>query len=163
MSLINDALKRAKKSQQPDPPAGAPPLPPIEPEAHDGVSRMFPILVFLLVAVAAVFIALAMFTRKPATEIATAPPPVQVAPVLPKAPPVPVAETNEPVAPQPPEPPPLRLQGIFYNTARPQAIVNGTTVYEGDVVDGFRVKLISQNSVSFITTNGTEKTLALSE
>jgi hypothetical protein len=168
MSLINDALKRAKKSQQSDPPSGAPPLPPMEPEEpHNGSGWVFITIVVVLVVAAGFFIGLAFTKRKPLTEVATTTPiaqNTQVVAVVSAPVPPPVPQTNVVVAaPKPPEPPALKLQGIFFNAARPQAIVNGTTVYVGDLVNGFRVKLIAQNSVSFITPDGTEKTLALAK
>lgn len=164
MSLINDALKRAKESQQQQSqmPPGAPPLPPVEPESSGGLGWFLPVLIILLVVIAGLFVALAFFTQKslapqtvvPVTnvvQVAAAPPPV-----LPK--------TNPVVAvAQPPAPPELKLQGIFFNAASPQAIVNGHTVNVGDTVDGFRVTLISKDNVSLIAPDGTEKTLALSE
>jgi hypothetical protein len=167
MSLINDALKRAKKSQQSDPPSGAPPLPPVEPEEpRNGSGWVFIVIVVVLVVAAGYFIGLAFTKRQPVPEI-TATTPVtqntQIVAVISAPAPPPVLQTNIVAAPKPPEPPALKLQGIFYNGPKPQAIVNGTTVYVGDLVNGFRVKLIAQNYVSFITPDGTEKTLALAK
>ena len=163
MSLINDALKRAKQSQppQPPPPPGSP-LPPVEAVPRGGMSWFFPVAIFLLVAVACFFIAFAFFiSRKPVAPITTAPQNAPVAAVvLPKTPASPVATqvvaavTNKPM---------LKVQGIFFSDAKWEAIVNGQSVFVGDRVNGFRVKLISRNDVSFIAPDGTEKTLVLGD
>lgn len=59
-------------------------------------------------------------------------------------------------------PPPLKLQGIFFNPQNPSAVVNGRSVYLGDRVGGFRVMGISPVAVTFVT--GTEtNVLSLSE
>jgi hypothetical protein len=166
MSQINEALKRAKKSQKeqaPPLPPGAPPLPSVEPESRDGLGWL--VLIIMILAVACFFIGLAFTTRKPATEpAATVTNVVQVV-AAPIVPPKPVAPTNVVVAPPPkPAPPALKLEGILYVPGQPpQAIVNGQTVYTGDTVNGFRVKTISKNTVSFVTSDGTEKNLVLGE
>ncbi|HTR41484.1 MAG TPA: hypothetical protein VMH87_07695 [Pseudomonadales bacterium] len=180
MSQINDALKRAKKSQKAQPPnlpLGAAPLPPIETEP--GGSLGWILLVVLLVAIGGIFIGLAIATHKPATPppvapVAVAPAPVApkpapplaapqavVIPVAPKPAPVPPTQTNVVVAPPKPVPPVLRLQGILTGSGKPQAIINGQTVYVGDTVNGFRVQMISQYQVLFLAPDGTQKMLAL--
>jgi hypothetical protein len=165
MSSINDALKRAKKSQKeelPPLPPGAPPLPPVEPESSGGIGWLF--LVILIIAIACFFIGLAFATRKPAAETTvTVTNVVQVAAALPP-PPKPVVTTNTVVPPPKPAPPALKLEGILYGPGQPpQAIVNGQTVYVGDTVNGFRVKMISKNNVSFVASDGSEKNLVLGE
>lgn len=164
MSLINDALKRAKKSQKEQPPPlppGAPPLPPVEPESPGSLG--WAVLVVLLVAIACFFIGLSFTARKPATETTvTVTNVVQVAaaPVAPK----PAPAANAIVTPPKPLPPALKLEGILYGPGQPpQAIVNGQTVYVGDTVNGFRVQMISKNNVSFVASDGTEKELVLGE
>jgi hypothetical protein len=171
MSLINDALKRAKQSQQPAPPAGAQPLPPIEAEPPRNVGWLFPLLVALLIGAACFFIGVAFFAiRKPAVQITPpipAPQKTQTAAIIVPAPPkTPLPATTQTVVvstPQKTVPPVLKVQGIFYNAVKPEAIVNGMTVFAGDNVNGFRVKLISKTNISFIAPDGTEKTLALGE
>jgi hypothetical protein len=166
MSQISDALKRAKKTQKQQPPPlppGAPPLPPVESESRGGLGWL--VLVILIVAIACFFIGLAFATRKPAAEsTVTVTNVVQVAaapvPVAPK----PAPATNVIVPPPKPAPPALKLEGILYVPGQPpQAIVNGQTVYTGDTVNGFRVKTISKNNVSFVASDGTEKNLVLGE
>jgi hypothetical protein len=166
MSQINEALKRAKKSQKQQPPPlppGAPPLPPVEPQSSGSMGWL--VLIILIIAIACFFIGLAFATRKPSTEATvTVTNVVQAAaapvPVTPK----PALTTNLIVPPPKPAPPTLKLEGILYGpTQPPQAIVNGQTVYVGDTVNGFRVKMISKNDVSFIASDGTEKNLVLGE
>ncbi len=162
MSQINDALKRAKKSQKsrpPNLPPGAAPLPPVEPEP--GGSMGWLMLIILLVAIGGVFIYLAMATHKPAETQSPPPAPVAVVPVAPKPVPAPPPETNVIVAPPKPAPPVLKLQGILVGSGKPQAIVNGQAVYVGDSVNGFRVQTIFQHQVLFIAPDGTQKMLAL--
>jgi len=54
----------------------------------------------------------------------------------------------------PPQLPPLRLQAVFYNPARPSAIIAGITVFVGDRVHGFRVTLIQMDAATLV--NGTQ-------
>jgi hypothetical protein len=165
MSLINDALKQAQ--QQLNVPAGAPPLLPIEAQPRNGISWLLPILIVLLIATAALFLAVAFFpARKPAAQNIPPPLPVMHFAQAVIASPKPSPVTSQPVVatvPEKPSPPALKVQGIFINSAEPQAIVNGLTVYVGDSVEGFRVKLISKNNVLFIAPDGTEKSLGLGE
>ena len=171
MSLINDALKRAKQSQPPAPPPGAEPLPPIEAESPRNVGWLFPLLVALLIGAACFFIGLAFFAiRKPAMQVTLPNPGPQKAEtiVVPVAAPpkTPLPATTQTVVvstSQKTVPPVLKVQGIFYNAVKPEAIVNGMTVFTGDNVNGFRVKFISKTNISFIAPDGSEKTLALGE
>lgn len=163
MSLINDALKRAKQSQQQqrETAAPTPALPPVAVASRGGLPWLFPVAVILLVAVVCFFIACAFFVaQKPVTQTALVPQKAPIAPVVQKAPPPP--QTVAVVAPKP-APPALKVQGIFYNNAQWQAIVNGQSVLVGDSVNGFRVKLISKNEVSFVAPDGTEKTMTLGQ
>jgi hypothetical protein len=167
MSQINDALKRAKisqKSRPPNLPPGAAPLPPIESESGGGMGWL--LLVILLVAIGCVFVGLAIANHKPAPQPQpSVPAQAIVIPVAPKpvsAPPPPAPpQTNVVVTPPKPVPPALRLQGIFMGSGKPQAIVNGQTVYVGDSVSGFRVQTISQGKVLFLAPDGSQKMLAL--
>lgn len=174
MSHINDALKRAKQSQQQQKqnPPPVPALLPLEPPARGDLSWLFPIVIVALVLIACLFIALAFVIRKPAVESrvaisseqsAPAPAPQKRTPVAASPTPAPAPSAVPVETPAPPPAPVLKLQGIFYNTVPPQAIVNGQTVYVGDLINGFRVKLISRNNVVFLAPDGSEKTLTLNE
>ena len=50
-------------------------------------------------------------------------------------------------APPPPDPPPLRLEGISAADGKPFAVINGARVIEGDSVGGARVVRITHDSV----------------
>src|SRR5476649_1472693 len=118
MSLINDALKQAKQSQQPNPPSGQSPLRPVEPAPRGVGDWLLPLAVIALVVAAAFFIWLSLAGHKitPAKtpEISAAQPAA-----IPASPPAVVPATNAPaasniVATVPPPPTPPKLQGIVY-------------------------------------------------
>ena len=181
MSLINDALKRARESQRNDPPSGAPPLPPVESPARGGAGWILVAAAILFLAAAGLFIGPALFGHKVApvaapraTEV-PAPPRVDAAPVpadTANIPPEPVASTNPPPAatdtnPPPPPAAPVeqlpKVQGVIFNPAHPLAIVNGKAVSVGDRVGDFQVKQIMKNSVVFQRPDGSRKTLEIGE
>jgi len=43
-----------------------------------------------------------------------------------------------------------KLQGIFYSSTDPSAILDGKTVYAGDQVRQYRVKIITKDSVTLV-------------
>ena len=186
MSLINDALKRAKQTQQQNPPP-TPPLQfrPVEPGQPNPARPplLFVGLALALISVVALggmFVWLvsqksagelrvaARTADEPATgmtadsklEIVSPPPPA-----LPPAP-VPVeAGTNTLPAAATGEPPqslPPKLQGIAFHRTRPSAIVNGKTVVIGDRVGDLRVLAITRGSVTLGSATATN-VLSLSE
>jgi hypothetical protein len=57
--------------------------------------------------------------------------------------------------------PALRLQGIFYSSTKPSALVNGKTVFVGEEISGWRVTAIEPQSVSLQHANGETNVLAL--
>ena len=175
MSLINDALKQARQSQQPNPPPGQPSLRPVAPIPRGVAHWMLPLAVIALVGAAAFFIWLALAGHKmppakapelSATQPASPAPAPAPAPTPVPVPPVAIA-TSKPVvsknvaAVQSLLPPP-KLQGIFYGR-KSWAIVDGNTFYVGDLVDNFRVKEISPNSITLESPDGSEKKLVLGE
>lgn len=108
-------------------------------------------------------------TLPPASEVAPSqtnnaamPPPVADMNVEP----VPaVVETNPPAAPASIAPPAspfhnVRLQGIFYRSASPLAIINGKTFSVGDSFDGMQVVDIDRHSVTLVL-NGERKTFRI--
>jgi hypothetical protein len=163
MSLINDALKQARQSQQPNQADGQLPLRPVAPAPPRAAHWMLPLAVIALVGAAVFFIWLALAGHKTppakAQELSAKQP-------APPAPPVAIA-TNTPavsnnVAAVPSLLPPPKLQGIIYGQ-KSWAIVDGKTVYVGDSVDNFRVKEISPNSITLESPDGSEKKLVLGE
>jgi hypothetical protein len=167
MSLINDALKQARRSQQNNPPSGQPPLPPVESVSRGGMNWFLLVAIVLLLAVAGFFTGLSLTkhtppppppTTAPATMQATTPElsPIQQVEFVSNSPPV---STNTPsgsnaIAAVPPPPPEPKLQGILFDPTRPCAIVDGATVFVGDRVGEFRVTAISKDKVTL--RSGTE-------
>lgn len=169
MSLINDALKRAKRSQQ-QTPSGALPLPPVESRSPGGTDWALPTLAALFVAGACLFIGLAFAKRtlpaknpgNPTIVATVAPQKIETSAAahdLPKTSPAPASQTAAGSSTSSK----LKVQGIFYDPSRPQAIVNGRTIGVGARVGDFRVKAISPDRVVFIAADGTEKILGLGE
>ncbi len=188
MSLINDALKRAKEAQEVNP--TPPPDLPFR-AADPAPQRKFPLPMVLLCVVVGVFlmggllVAVALVKRASAPQIVTAtqlPAPVQPLPEKEVSPvsdgpmavsavsaEVPSASTPDSTGgteatPDPatatvtesavavpievPQPPVLKLQGIFYSPNRPSAIVNGKTVFLGNSVGELRVLAITRETVT---------------
>ena len=180
MSLINDALKRARESQRNNPPTGAPPLPPVEHSARGGAGWILAVAAVLFLAAVGIFLGPALFAHKApptaavkTTKISTLPTVVAApAPNVPASPPK-TARTPAALPPTPAAntiPPPAvateplpKVQGIIFNAARPLAIVGGRTVSVGDRVGGFQVKQILKSSVIFQQPDGSQKTLGIGE
>jgi hypothetical protein len=179
MSLINDALKRARETQRNDPPTGARPLRPVESTARSGNSWILTVAAVLFLAAACLFIGPKLFGHKasPAVSAITPGIPAPLAKGVPVPAPQPVnaatapeAEALPPAATNTNPPPPAaateqlpRVQGIIFSTARPLAIVDGQTVGVGDRAGDFTVKEIFKNSVVFQRPDGTQKTLEIGE
>lgn len=183
MSLINDALKRAKKAQQENPP----PTPdlefrPVEPAQGHSRSSLYlagavlGLIVILGLGGLLVWVVTQQREASLPVEAKTLVPavPVEVAPVPPPA--VATPELAAPVSSpeeamtntlpaavvEPPPAPELKLKGIFFNPRRPSAVVNDRTVYVGDRVSGFSVLAITPETVTLGNTTETN-VLSLSE
>ena len=175
MSLINDALKRARESQRPPPP-GAPPLPPVELPARGGNGWMLALALILFLAAVCLLVGVTLLKR-PAPPVATTAAPTistprsPVPPVSVPAPvPVPVSASNIPAALPGTNPPPAapveplpKVQGIVFDPVNPEAIVNGKTISVGKRVGNFQVKEILENSVVFQRPDGSEETIKIGE
>jgi hypothetical protein len=175
MSLINDALKRAKALQRENPPTGAPPLPPVEPRAPGGAGWMLALAVILFLAAAGLFIGVA-FLKRPIlpVEVAKAPdiaaPRSSPAKTAPAPTLVSMTVSNRLPAMQDTNPPPAaaprllpKVQGIIFNAVHPLAIVNGKAVNVGDHVGDLQVKRILENSIVLQRADGSQETLKLGE
>jgi hypothetical protein len=172
MSLINDALKRAKQTQQQNPPP-TPPLQfrPVEPgqSNHARTALWFVGLALALILVVALVGVFVWFlSQKSAGELRAAArtinEPAGAAPADSRVEPVPsssaaVAPVETGTNPKTMEP---KLQGISFHPTRPLAVVNDRTVVIGDRVGGFRVVAITRNSVTLISAAATN-VLSLSE
>ena len=180
MSLINDALKRAREAQYRRPPAGARPLPPVEFAPRGGTGWIMVAAAIFLLGAACFLIGLALVEHKTPT-VATAKAPAIPTPLLaepaPAAAPVPAAVTaaagtstvspkvavaNAPPAASAHEQRP-KIQGIIFNTGQPLAIVNGRTVNVGDRVGDFQVRQILKNRVVFQRADGSQLALAIGD
>jgi hypothetical protein len=148
MSLINDALKQARKAPPRNAPSALPPLQPVADESSPVAVWLVPAIVILLIVAAIFFIGWAVAHHTVRTIVAEpdATATQQVADIsLPVVTPPPVA------APPPVNPPDApKLQGIFYSPTAPSAIVDGKTVRPGDQFRQYRVKAISKYTVTLI-------------
>jgi hypothetical protein len=160
MSLINDALKRARQDHTPRrPQTPLPPLPPAKEPTPVGV-WLAPALVIFLIVAAIFFIAWAV-EHHSVQAIVNAPPDPVVArqqaaeAVLPVVPPPPPAPLNPPDAP--------RLQGIFYSPTAPAAIVDGKTVSVGSHYLQYRVTEITKYTVTLVDPDGKAIKLGMSD
>jgi hypothetical protein len=149
MSLINDALKKARKAPPRNTPSAVPPLQPAASEASPLAAWLLPAVVIILI-VAAIFIIGWAVARHTVRTIVAGPestaPTQEVAAV-----PVPVVAPPPEDTPPPPNPPEVpKLQGIFYSATAPSAILDGKTVQPGDQLGQYQVKTISKDTVTLI-------------
>lgn len=168
MSLINDALKQIKQTRQQNPPPSPSQLSPVESDSPEGFGWLVLGIVVLLIAGAGIFVGVSLSKSTPVAarampakthlvpvnvsvtrqlQSATVPPTVaretgRVAATNKRA----LSDANPVVVSS--KPPDLKLQGILFAATRPCAIVNGRTVFVNDHVNGFRVAMISRDSVT---------------
>jgi hypothetical protein len=171
MSEINDALKRARQTPPADTPAGTNqfhPLPPRVEKSSATFGWMIPVFIGVLIVAAVFFIVWAAMHRH-AQPIASATP-TSVAPAHSIMEIVPAIEHSAAAAPAPlatpapaPTPPAApvapklpKVQGIFYSTAAPTAILDGKTVGVGDQFGDYRVQQISPDTVTLVAADGKE-------
>ena len=146
MSLINDALKQARKAP-PRTPSALPPLQPVADEPSPVAAWLLPVVVIVLIVAAIFFIGWSV-SRHNVRAIVVAPAAVATQQVAVVTPPV--------VKPPPVDPPPAipadapKLQGIFYSPTAPSAILDGKTVRPGDQYYQYHVKEISKYTVTLI-------------
>jgi hypothetical protein len=169
MSLINDALKRAKDAQHKSPPvAPGPQLRPAEPAPAGapgrGMGKTAP-GILILIALIGLFLlwrdhrktvkarpALAK-TIAPAIAVPESKPLVQTVAATAAS----TAAVKPPGATPPaaPAPAPLKLQAIFFNPGRSSAMISGKTVQAGDTVQGFHVTAINRSSATLVSATET--------
>jgi hypothetical protein len=178
MSLINDALKRAKQAQQdsPDAPQSTVQFRPVEP-GQQPVKKNNTAVWLAIVIVAGLIIGF-VFRQVTRQNNATTPKEVKAREVVPanpapqqspKSAPVPAAAatasapksvTPGPSAQQPapavpiiqtqePMPTP-KLQAVVFDPKRPSAIISGKSVFVGDKYGDLRIVAITQESVKLV-------------
>ena len=182
MSLINDALKRASKTdrsrQRPTETHAS--MQPVAERRDGSLSLLMGAVVVVALAMAGWFFwqwwnashSRASAQREFVTAVAPAPvvqkavPPSVVTP-----PPAQVAAPTPALAPAPAPVPPakpvvvawpveLKLMGIFFSKTNPRAIINGKTVVVDDEIGGIRVTKIERDQVT-VEWNGQVKKLIL--
>ena len=152
MSLINDALKRARHNyNQREPRGPLPPLPPVK-DSAPVVVWLVPALGIILIFAAIFLIGLAVAHHSVHTIV--------TAPIDPALAAQQSNEVNLPIVVAPPPPTPLnppdapRLQGIFYSPTSPTAILDGKTVSRGDHFEQYRVTEITKYTVTLVDADG---------
>lgn len=162
MSLINDALKRAKQAQRTQLPAGVDlqlrPKEPAPPKAGSGKALFATCAVILVVGAISLWQAYRSGSGQQEQEQVVdarspAPAPATARVKVPKAALPPATNTPAPVIP--PKPAPPRLQAIIFSTTRPSAIINGKTVFVGDRFEAYRVTEIRPNSLTLASSGAT--------
>lgn len=175
MSLINDALQRAKEAEQKNPqqPPTDPPFRPIEPVHEEEKPRSWkPILIGLLIVT---FFYLLwqhnrdgiapesdnsqqgtprISKRAPSqTPGQTPAPPIEIVTMDPL--PEEFAALSPEVETAATQPPALRLQAVFYSPTKPSAIISGETVVVGSKIRNFRVQAITPLSATLVSATET--------
>ncbi|MGA2245306.1 MAG: hypothetical protein ABSH48_09920 [Verrucomicrobiota bacterium] len=150
MSLINDALKQARKAPPRNTPTALPPLQPAARESFGLPEWLLPAIVVILVIGAIFFIGWAVANHS-MHSIVAAPPSATEAAQQEADVSLPVVKprTVEP-PPPPPRPDAPKLQGIFYSPTSPSAIIDGKTVRPGDQFHEYKVKAISKYTVTLV-------------
>ena len=167
MSQINDALKRIQKTSPGEISDSLPPLEPVTHTTSSVAAGLIPAVVIILIVAAVFFIGWAMVRQPvptlavaPAAAPTAAPKPVAVAqPVVAATVPVDTPATITPSSPVSPILP--KLQGIFYSSTTPSAIVDGKTVRPGDRFKQYRVKEITKLEVTLMDAAGKTTTLVM--
>jgi hypothetical protein len=144
MSLINDALKQARKAPPRNAPSALPALQPVADESSSVFAWLVPAIVILLIVAAIFFIGWAVAHHTVhSNAIASDPATTQTdAVVLPVIKPAPVEAQLPVTLPDGP-----KLQGIFYSPSAPSAILDGKTIRPGDKFKQYRVKEITKFNV----------------
>jgi hypothetical protein len=162
MSRINDALKEARKAQPRTPTSHFTPTHTADDDRTSPFVWLVPSVIIFLIVAGIFFMAWATAHRTVHSivgnlEPATNPPvTIQDNPPAPAPAPVPAPVVAEPVNL------PV-VQGIFYSTKSPTAIVDGKTVGPGEKVKTWRVKQITQNNVILTGPDGKDVKLGMQQ
>jgi hypothetical protein len=146
MSIIQDALKKVNSNPVINTPA---------PKEKKRISRIFifaPIAVIVIIAAAFLALNSQLLARSaqavPRTNDALPSQPSSRQEVIKKG--ATVKQNNDPrsaLKPKIAQPPKYQLNGIMYIESGPKAIVNGSVVKEGDLINGATVKKIARQEV----------------
>jgi hypothetical protein len=153
MSLINDALKEARKAPPRNMPSALAPMQPEEREPWPVIGWLLPAVVVLLIVGAIFFIGWAWSQHSVHTVAVVPPTPAATPPIVAVAQPAPrLAPVEDPPPPPPPVTVPVgpKLQGIFYSPTSPSAIIEGKILHTGDSFRQYRVKSISKYAVTLV-------------
>ncbi len=173
MSLINDALKRARNERPNDADSfTAPARPPLEKiRQKRSLTSLLPPICLALLLIGAGLLLWQWFKSRgedlnirangpsqatPVAQPAQAVPaatPTNAAPDI--APSIAATATNQTSAVESPKPEPMtyQLQSIFYRAKNPSAVINGKTVFLGERVGGAKVLAIDKDSVTILLPN----------
>lgn len=169
MSMINDALKRAKAAQPKNAAPAGPSLQQVEPASAPAARANFwlPIIIGVVLLLAGLllwqwFVGTVRVRAKSVPGVEASQPALAKA-VSTRAATGSISETatNAAVATAKPHPPAYKLQSIFYFAKDPCAMINGKSVYRGDRVGDARVTNITEDSATIVTDAGETKTLLL--
>jgi hypothetical protein len=175
MSLINDALKRAKETQPQGVAAAGPSLQPVLTAQRARPDFLLPMLALVILLLAALLFwawshgVEVVKVRANSFPVAVTPSPVaEPSPVAPANPVVAAAAvepmTNAVVAApvvEPVKPVTYKLQSIFYFAKNPSAVINGKTVYAGSRVGEAHVVAIGKESATIMLATGETQLLEL--
>ena len=158
MSLINDALKRAKAAQDKEPGA-SPPLQfrPVEPGQQ--APNKFPwslVIILAVLLVGGYFLFKLVASKETALEVeakAANAPALQPTNVL-TAPSTTLEPPTQQLAVATSAPAP-KLQSLFFNPTRPSAVISGHIVFVGDKLGNFRVAAITRSSATLVSATET--------
>lgn len=182
MSLVNDALQRAKQHTAQPAPSPNLQLRPVEPAARPAPHPIwkYPMVLSIIAIVALALVVTGWFQRgkdsgpranpaaivvpmgeaKPSNIAAATPPATPKISEPPAAAESKIEVVNTTPAPpvamiQPPTPRPVppKLQAIFFNKTQPTAMISGKTVQVGTRLGEFQIAAISPNSATLV--NGT--------
>ena len=166
MSRINDALKQARQAQ-PRPPTSHIPTAHATHSADDDRTSPFvwiiPSVIIFLIVAGIFFMAYASAHRTVQSVVGNIEPATNLPVVVQESTPAP-APAPEPAPAPVAEPVELpAVQGIFYSSKSPTAIVAGKTVGPGEKVKGWVVKQIKQNAVILTGADGKEVTVKMQQ
>lgn len=160
MSLINDALKQARKAPPRNTPSALPPLQPVANDSSPVAAWLLRAIVVILIVAAIFFIGWAWAHHTVRTIVSVPESDTNAQQTAAVSLPVIVPQPVEPPAPlNPPDAP--KLQAIFYSPRSPSAIIDGKSVHLGDKFGQYSVKAISKYAVILVGSDKKEIKLGM--